>query len=49
MQAWHTFLLGAGTIRQRLDLDRLYTTALVEGANAFDADAVRAAARAYAG
>jgi NitT/TauT family transport system substrate-binding protein len=49
MQAWQTFLLASGTISEALDLDRLYTTALVEAANAFDADEVRAAARVYGG
>ena len=45
MQAWHLFLLATGSIRRELDIDRLYTTALIDQINAFDAERVRAEAR----
>jgi NitT/TauT family transport system substrate-binding protein len=44
MRAWQNFLLAAGSIRHELDLDRLYTTVLIDQINAFDAERVRAAA-----
>jgi NitT/TauT family transport system substrate-binding protein len=47
MGAWHEFLLAAGSIRRALDLDRLYTTALIDQINAFDTERVRAAAQAF--
>jgi NitT/TauT family transport system substrate-binding protein len=47
MGAWHKFLLATGSISRALDLDRLYTTALVEQINAFDAERVRAEAQAF--
>ena len=46
MQAWHRFLLATGSIRRELDVDRLYTTGLIDQINAFDAERVRAEARA---
>ena len=45
MAAWRAFLSHAGSIRRPVDLARLYTTALVERANDFDAEPIRAAAR----
>ncbi len=47
MRAWHNFLHAAGSICHALDLDRLYTTALIDQINAFDAERGRAAARAF--
>jgi NitT/TauT family transport system substrate-binding protein len=46
MQAWHRFLLATDSIRRELDVDRLYTTVLIDQINAFDAERVRAEARA---
>ena len=48
MQAWLTFLRDAGTIREPVGLASLYTTALVDTANAFDPGEVQGAATAYA-
>jgi hypothetical protein len=48
MQAWLTFLLDAGTLREPLELRSLYSTALVDAANAFDPSEVQGAASAYA-
>jgi hypothetical protein len=48
MQAWLTFLRDAGTIREPIELGSLYTTALVDMANAFDPGEVQGAATAYA-
>jgi hypothetical protein len=45
MEAWREFLASAGSTRQPVDLQRLYTTALVDQVNAFDPDPVRLAAR----
>jgi NitT/TauT family transport system substrate-binding protein len=47
MRAWHEFLLAAGSIRHALNVDGLYTTALIDQINAFDAERVRVAARAF--
>lgn len=46
MIAWQDFLFRSGTIRRKLDLKRLYTTALVARANKFNAEEIRTAARA---
>jgi len=45
MAAWKEFLIRSGTLRQAFDLKRLYTIALADRANEFDAEEVRAAAR----
>jgi hypothetical protein len=45
MIAWHDFLIRSGTLRRELDLERLYSTALVARANEFNAEEVRSAAR----
>lgn len=45
MAAWQAFLHDAGSIRRPVDLERLYTTALIARANDFDPEPIRAAAR----
>ena len=45
--AWQDFLLGTASIRQRLDPQGFYTNALVDRFNAFDANQIRAHARAF--
>jgi hypothetical protein len=45
MIAWQDFLLRSGTLHRELDLERLYTTALVARINNFNAEEIRAAAR----
>jgi NitT/TauT family transport system substrate-binding protein len=47
MRAWQKLLLAAGSIRHEVDLDHLYTTALIDRINAFDAERVRVAARVF--
>lgn len=47
MQNWQEFLRRSGIIGGEVDVDRCYTTALVERVNDFDAAAVRAAAARY--
>jgi NitT/TauT family transport system substrate-binding protein len=48
MAAWQEFLRRSGTLAAEIDVDRCYSTALVERANAFDAAAIRASAAAHA-
>jgi NitT/TauT family transport system substrate-binding protein len=46
MIAWQDFLLRSGVLHRKLDLERLYTTALVARINNFNAEEIRTAARA---
>ncbi len=45
--AWQDFLMASGAVHRRLDPKLFYTAAFVERFNAFDAEKVRAAARAF--
>jgi NitT/TauT family transport system substrate-binding protein len=45
MIAWQDFLLRSGVLNHKLDLKRLYTTALVARINDFNAEEIRTAAR----
>ena len=44
MIAWQEFLLRSGVLHRKLDLKRLYTTALVARINNFNAEEILAAA-----
>lgn len=47
IDAWQTFLINSGAVRQRRDPQTFYTPAFLADFNAFDAEAVRAQARAF--
>lgn len=45
--AWEDFLINCGAMHRRLDLACVFTSEFVDRFNAFDADAIRAQARAF--
>jgi hypothetical protein len=45
MIAWQDFLVRSGVLNRKLDLKRLYTTALVARINDFNAEEIQTAAR----
>jgi NitT/TauT family transport system substrate-binding protein len=45
--AWQNFLIGCGSLKRRADPKSIYTGQFVDRFNDFDADAVRAQARAF--